>query len=571
MFRRNVVAVGLLFLLAFAQACTNKKVQNPLANVGSKQPDKVLFDRAMNALKHNKFDVARLSLQTLINTYPDSEYIARAKLAVGDSWYAEGGTASLQQAESEYKDFITFFPNMAEASEAQLKIANIHYQQMEKPDRDYTHALRAEDEYRQLILQYPDSKLIPVAKERLREVQEVMAEREYRIGRFYFLRQSWPASIARLKGVTERYPLYSKADDALYMLGQSYEGEVGLIRQGKLNEVAKGKMINQFTDDAAQAYSKIITRYPIMGRTEDAKKRLQALHRPTPSPTPTAIAQNKTEEASRRETGMFGRMVGNFTKHPDTAQATKIGEPTLVDPRPTSATDIAVEATRSVIGPSSGRATSSVSVERIGTGVPSANQPVPHTGDAAAPASPASENTAQSAPGSPDSAPAATGDAKTAPAPNDPNAIPELTPNVSPEGAAPDAAVPNTGNQNNGAPSNGAQNNAAAPQNTAPPAAAVASPNPAPQNPVSAPPSQNGVSLPAPTAAPAATEAPAAAPAQVNEAAPPAEGENKSPDSANSTNGSTAQDTAASGQDQNQGVSSSRPKKKKGLKKIIPF
>src|SRR4029077_10997983 len=141
-----------------------------------------------------------------------------------------------------------------------------------------------------------------------------------------------------------------------------------------------------------------------------------------------------------------------FTKHPDTAQATKIGEPTLVDPRPTSATDIAVEATRSVIGPSSGRATSSVSVERIGTGVPSANQPVPHTGDAAAPASPASENTAQSAPGSPDSAPAATGDAKTAPAPNDPNAIPELTPNVSPEGAAPDAAVPNTGNQNNGAP-----------------------------------------------------------------------------------------------------------------------
>jgi hypothetical protein len=57
----------------------------------------------------------------------------------------------------------------------------------------------------------------------------------------------------------------------------------------------------------------------------------------------------------------------------------------------------------------------------------------------------------------------------------------------------------------------------------------------------------------------------------VNEAAPPAEGENKSPDSANSTNGSTAQDTAASGQDQNQGVSSSRPKKKKRLKKIIPF
>src|SRR5271165_6430598 len=75
----------------------SKKTQNPIANVDSKQPDKVLFDRAMDAMKHNKYDVARLSLQTLINTYPDSEYIARAKLAIGDSWYQEGGTAAMAQ------------------------------------------------------------------------------------------------------------------------------------------------------------------------------------------------------------------------------------------------------------------------------------------------------------------------------------------------------------------------------------------------------------------------------------------------------------------------------------------
>src|SRR5580765_4263278 len=160
---RRIPVVFLLCVLALAVGCTNKKVSNPLANVGSKQPDKVLFDRSMDAMRHNRFDVARMTLQTLINTYPDSEFIARAKLAVGDSWYAEGGTAALSQAEIEYKDFETFFPNMPEAAEAQLKIANIHYQKMEKPDRDYTNAKRAEDEYRKLILQYPDSKLIPEA------------------------------------------------------------------------------------------------------------------------------------------------------------------------------------------------------------------------------------------------------------------------------------------------------------------------------------------------------------------------------------------------------------------------
>jgi outer membrane protein assembly factor BamD len=215
-----MTVLGMLLLIT--AACTNKKSVNPLAGVNSKQPDKILFDKAMDAMRHNRFDVARLTLQTLINTYPNSEFIARAKLAVGDSWYAEGGTAALAQAEQEYSDFEIFFPNMPEAAEAQLKIANIHYQQMEKADRDYTHAKRAEDEYRKMILQYPDSKLVPEAKQRLLEVQEVLGEREFEIGRFYYLRQSYVASIARLQSLVDKYPLYSRADEALYLLGQDF-------------------------------------------------------------------------------------------------------------------------------------------------------------------------------------------------------------------------------------------------------------------------------------------------------------------------------------------------------------
>ena len=310
---RRIPVIILLGVLAFAVGCTNKKVNNPLANVGSKQPDKVLFDRAMDAMKHNRFDVARITLQTLINTYPDSEYIARAKLAVADSWYAEGGGTALAQAEIEYKDFETFFPNMPEAAEAQLKIANIHYQQMEKPDRDYTHAMRAEEEYRQLILQYPDNKkVVAEGKQRLLEVQEVIAEREFRVGRFYYLRQSYPASIARLRSLMDKYPLYSKADEALYLLGQAYEGEIAMLRSRPGNEVYKARMIEDFAKNATDAYSRILTRYPLMERTVDAKARLEALHQPIPRPTKAALAQNKAEEESRREASTVSKADGEF-------------------------------------------------------------------------------------------------------------------------------------------------------------------------------------------------------------------------------------------------------------------
>ncbi|MBV8477914.1 MAG: outer membrane protein assembly factor BamD, partial [Acidobacteria bacterium] len=372
----------LLLVLLLGAACTNKKVNNPLAHVGSKQPDKVLFDRAMEQMKHNRFDQARMILQTLINTYPDSEYIARAKLAVGDSWYAEGGTTSLAQAELEYKDFITFFPNMPEAAEAQLKIANIHYQQMEKADRDFTHAMRAEEEYRQLILQFPDSKLVPEAKQRLLEVQEVLAQREFLIGRFYYLRNAYPAAIARLQSVIDRYPLFSGADEALYLLGQSYEGEIAATRASKLQETPKAKLIQEFTKNATAAYSRILTRYPVMDRAEDAKRRLSALHQPVPTPTRAAIAENQREEDSRRSSGMFGHLLGNFSRHPDVAEATKVGAPTLVDPKPVSATDVVQAANRALISGAGRPGENKVSVETVKQGTPPPNEPAPRSDSA---------------------------------------------------------------------------------------------------------------------------------------------------------------------------------------------
>ena len=281
--KRFVVLSLTACMLLLGGCSSKKKIKNPIANVDSKQPDKVLFDNAMDALQHGKYDVTRLTLQTLINTYPDSEYVARAKLAIGDSWYAEGTSAALVQAENEYKDFETFFPNMPEAAEAQLKIANIHFKEMEKPDRDFTHAVRAQDEYRYLITQYPDSKLLPEARQKLLQVQEVLAEREFRIGRFYYMRESYPAAEASLKSVADTYPLYSNADEALLLLGDAYLRQVDTIRAAtRLNEVTKGNLIKNLENQAVEAYSRIITRYPVMPAAEEAKKQLAALKRPIP-------------------------------------------------------------------------------------------------------------------------------------------------------------------------------------------------------------------------------------------------------------------------------------------------
>jgi outer membrane protein assembly factor BamD len=225
---RDWISRGLVLavVVVLTSSCAiRKKYDNPITK-DTQQPDKILFDKAVNDIEHGRFDIARLTLNTLMNTYDQSEYMAKAKLAIADSWYREGGSHGLAQAEAEYKDFILFYPTMQEAPEAQEKVCLIHFRQLEKADRDPTQALRAEEECRTLLTQFPNSKFAPQGQQILRNIQEVLAEGEYKVGSFYYTKGVFYSAANRLQGLTDHYPLFSKADEALWKLGESY-GHMG--------------------------------------------------------------------------------------------------------------------------------------------------------------------------------------------------------------------------------------------------------------------------------------------------------------------------------------------------------
>jgi outer membrane protein assembly factor BamD len=299
-----VVAVG-AFLLT---GCLGKKATAPVAGT-SAEPDKVLYEKATEDLKHGRYVTGRLALQTVINTDPDSEYLAKAKLAIGDSYFKEGGTAGLKQSIVEYKDFITFFPFLEESAYAQLQVATAHLRQMEKPDRDHAEAVQAEAEYQTFLEKYPNSPLRPQAEQHLRDVQEVLAEGNFRVADFYYLRAAYRAAGARLIELTNRYPLYSQADQANWMLGQIYEK-------------------TEHNDIAAKYYSKIVKDYPLSSLTGDAKNKLVKFGVPVPPPDPTAMARMQQEQNAPRS-GIVKRYMGILKNSPDYSAAARSGDPTM--------------------------------------------------------------------------------------------------------------------------------------------------------------------------------------------------------------------------------------------------
>jgi outer membrane protein assembly factor BamD len=353
-----ILAGGLLILSATPSDAQilhrkRKKVNKSTSADNTAEPDKILYNRALDDIKHGRQEVGRLGLQTLINTYPDSEYLAKAKLGIADSYYKEGGTANMTQAIQGYKDFIVFFPFLKEAGYAQLQVANAHYQQMAKPDRDRTEAKAAEEEYQTFLAKYPKDPLAPKAEQRLRDVQEIIAEGDYRIGYFYYVKGDKRAAAARLLAIAKRYPLYSKSDKVLWMLGDIFEK-------------------SEHKEYASLYYGQIIKSYPLSRYVPDAKDKLVAFKVPVPQPDPKAVAWMTAEQnAPRKREGFVKKPLAlvRTGPHDEMVASAKTGVPNL-EPEAdnTSATDILSGGNKSQLGGSGGAAANTAVVETVTPG-----------------------------------------------------------------------------------------------------------------------------------------------------------------------------------------------------------
>ena len=288
-----------------------KKVNKSTEASNTAEPDKLLYDKAMGDIKRGRHEVGRLGLQTLINTYPDSEYLAKAKLAIADSYFKEGGSANITQAIAGYKDFNVFFPLLPEAANAHMQVAMANFNEMAKPDRDITHAKDAELEFQTFLQKYPKDPLVPKAEQHLREVQEVLAEGQYRVAYYYFIKGDRRAAAGRLIPLVQRYPLYSKSDTALWMLGDIFEK-------------------SERKDIAGAYYGQIIKNYPLSDRAEAARGKLKRFGMPVPQPDPKAVAWMKAEqEAPRAHESLVHKPLGLLHWSPDVHMAARQGAPNL--------------------------------------------------------------------------------------------------------------------------------------------------------------------------------------------------------------------------------------------------
>ena len=180
--------------------------------------------------------------------------------------------------------------------------------------------------------------------------------------------------------LTNRYPLYSHADQANWMLGQIYE-------KTEHNEIA------------ARYYSRIVKDYPLSSLSGDAKNKLVKFGVPVPPSDPTAVARMQIEQSADRP-GIVKRTMTVLKTGPDVSAAARSGAPTMTPASESGDETIGFSLQPNTNGASTSSIGSTATVETVTPGSPNSLPPptasTPATDPAPAAADPATGATGSS-------------------------------------------------------------------------------------------------------------------------------------------------------------------------------
>jgi outer membrane protein assembly factor BamD len=220
-----------ILILCLASACASGPKKPP---VGTLEPDKFLWERGNEELNKKHWLTSREYFRQLMDSYPQSQYRADAKLGLADSYLGEHSAESTVLAINEYREFLSFYPTHRRAYYAQYKLGMCHFYQMHGADRDQSETIEAIAELTAFVTRYsvinpgdPEAEaratVLADGKARLREARDRLSDSDYRVAYFYLRTQKFPpAAIERFNSILKNDPEYSRRDAVYFYLAQAY-------------------------------------------------------------------------------------------------------------------------------------------------------------------------------------------------------------------------------------------------------------------------------------------------------------------------------------------------------------
>jgi outer membrane protein assembly factor BamD len=179
-----------------------------------------LFKLAERQVRSGKWnDAIKYLERVLLEFSPGDSRIPQARYFLGEARFAIG---SHLEAAREFRRVSDETPNDRLAPEALLRVADVYADLWRRPELDPSYGQTSLATYQELLNRYANSPAASRARQRISELEERFAFKEYRAGLFYYKLKAYDSAILYLKSVVATYPRTSVAPDALVKLVEAY-------------------------------------------------------------------------------------------------------------------------------------------------------------------------------------------------------------------------------------------------------------------------------------------------------------------------------------------------------------
>jgi outer membrane protein assembly factor BamD len=180
-------------------------------------PPEELYKLGEQSLDKRTYAEARESFKKIVERHPTSSYAARARFLLGESYYRE---SEFDKAIAEFRTFLSFYPRHQIADLVQYRLAMAYYDQIKPIEQDQTLAVKALEEFKRLVKEYPESRYATDALAKIDIARGRQAQKELWIATYYFNQGNPGGARQRLELVLKEYPRTLVIPEALWLLAE---------------------------------------------------------------------------------------------------------------------------------------------------------------------------------------------------------------------------------------------------------------------------------------------------------------------------------------------------------------
>ena len=226
----NKLRLLLILIILQLVSCTKEKKEISIISQYNQDLEMIrTYEDAYQALNDGDPYYASQKFLEVELLLPQSEWAPKSALMASYSFYL---TNYYSEAILNLERYLKTYPKDKNLVYAHYLIAMCYYETIEDEKRDTGPIIKAREKFSLIVDKYPNTDFAIDAKFKLNLIEDILASKEMYLGRHYFKKKKWIASINRFKAVVEEYDQTIFVEEALHRLVEVHYN-IGLIQEAK--------------------------------------------------------------------------------------------------------------------------------------------------------------------------------------------------------------------------------------------------------------------------------------------------------------------------------------------------